>query len=88
MSGQDFAEEIPEIGGHREVAILVAVLRIEPRPLPRYPPTSNRPAQREHGGGMPVVGPAGTILPDGSSELGHRQHAYFAHPFPEIRGEG
>ena len=88
VAGEDFSEEVSEVGGDRDVSPFIPCLGAESGPGSRHLLAGHRAAEHEHRGAVTVIGAAGSILPDGAAELRHRQHADIAHPLAEIGREG
>src|SRR5213593_1988761 len=64
VGASDLAEERAEVGRHREVAPLEALLAREPRPAPVDTASADAAAQGEHRGRVAVVGAAVAVLHD------------------------
>src|SRR2546430_13583760 len=84
----DLAEERAEVGRHREVAILEALLPHEPGPATVDTAPADGAAQGQHRGRVAVVGAAVAVLSYRAAELGHGQDDDVRHPVAEILREG
>ena len=76
VAAQDFGEDVAEIGGHGEVAVLEEILGRETGPvaaLREHATAAYAAAQREHHAPVAVVGSAAAVLCGGPTELGHHQ---------------
>src|SRR5437016_4225624 len=88
VGASDLAEERAEVGRHREVAPLEALLAREPRPASIDTAPADPAPQDEHRGRVAVVGAAVAVLADRAPELGHGEDDDVGHPVAEILREG
>src|ERR1700720_1996073 len=67
-----FAQHPAEVCGYREVAALVKLRLVKPRPAPVNFAPFDRAAHHEHYVGVTVIGATITIFAGGAAELRHR----------------
>src|SRR5262245_43874146 len=87
MAVDDFGEDGTEVRRHRQVASLIALLPLEPRPAPINLSTSHRAADDHHRVAMPMIGPTIPVLHDRATELRHGQHDDVLHAIAEVTHE-
>ena len=85
--GDDFAEDVAEVGRDREVAALVALLAREPGPPAVDAAAADAAADHHHRVAVSVVGAAVAVLAHGPAELRHRQDDRVFHAIAEIGDE-
>src|ERR1700693_76699 len=68
--GENFGEDVAEVGRHGEVAVLVEVGGVEAGPLAVNPSTIDPASEEEHDVRVAVVGPTGSVFLYGAAELG------------------
>src|SRR5688572_30606622 len=84
----DLAEEVPEVGGDREVAPLVELLALQAGPFPQDTSAVHSAPDHQYAVTVAVVGAAGAVLGHGAAELRHRDQHDIFHTRAEVVDEG
>src|SRR5690349_3624893 len=84
MADDDLRKNVTEIGGDREVALVVALLPREAGPLAVDATAAHAAADHHHRIAMAVVGPAVAVLAYRAAELGHREHHRLGHAVAQV----
>ncbi len=85
---QDFREDIPKVGGNRQVASFKKLFGGETRPPAINFATSHRTTSNEQATGVSMIGTARTVLLNRSAEFSHRQDNDVLHAVTEIPIQG
>ena len=83
----DLAEDVAEVGRHREIAAFVALLDRQAGPAAVDLAAADAAADRHHRVAVSVIGAAVAVLPHRPSELRHRQHDGVGHAVAEVGDE-
>src|SRR2546423_1661545 len=87
MMRHDFSKYRSEVSGEREIAALVELLGLEPRPLAVHLATSDVPTDHEQRTGVPVISTAIAVLARHATELGHCHDHDVVHAIAEVGDE-
>ena len=87
MADDDLAEDVAEVGRHRQVAAFVALLEREARPPAVDLAAAHAAADHHHRVAVPVIRAAVAVLAHRPPELRHRQDDGVRHAIAEVGDE-